>query len=134
MAERDAIICWRTALCITILKPPNADSYLWSPPLTNEETNVKKVIDLPKNTLLLILDPCLKSGLIEYIEHRWALDSEEPGFSTNLLPPSMNSRTGQIWLEIPEILEASHFTSLNLRFDESKILLLLPKIVGYIKR
>ena len=90
--------------------------------------------DLPKNTLLLILDPCLKSGLIEYIEHRWALDSEEPGFSTNLLPPSMNSRTGQIWLEIPEILEASHFTSLNLRFDESKILLLLPKIVGYIKR
>lgn len=32
VAERDAIICWRTAVCITILKPPNADSYLLSSP------------------------------------------------------------------------------------------------------
>ena len=38
----------------------------YCPHFTNEETHVKKLIDLPTPTFLLSLDPCLKSGLTEY--------------------------------------------------------------------
>lgn len=47
---------------------------IYHPHLTNEDTDVKRLTDSPKDALLLILDPCLKSSLTEYTEHRWTLD------------------------------------------------------------
>ena len=62
-------------MCITILKLLKADSY-YCPNFANGEISIKRLIDLPKDTLLLILDLCLKSSLTEYTEHKGTMDSK----------------------------------------------------------